>query len=59
MLGALSVLMPGASPKVVNIDTDPGLVARFGRIIPVLSVDGDVVCYGRLDEQKLRDALAL
>ena len=43
--------------KVVDVDGDPGLAAEFGLRVPVLSLAGRVVCEGRYDSPRVRDAL--
>ena len=42
----------------VDIDTDPVLVERFGEEIPVTYVDGRQHDFWRVDEGRLRAALA-
>jgi len=39
---------------VVDVDSDPVLRRRFGLKIPVLLLDGVLVCFGKLDEAELR-----
>jgi glutaredoxin len=41
----------------VDIDTDPGLVARFGEEVPVTFVDGRQHDFWRVDPARLRAAL--
>ncbi|SEP99718.1 Glutaredoxin-like domain [Ectothiorhodospira magna] len=41
-----------------DIDEDPVLCQRFRTKIPVLAVDGDILCCHVLDERGLRAALA-
>ncbi len=41
----------------VDISGDASLQERFGLRIPVLFVDGDELCFGRLDADLLREAL--
>jgi glutaredoxin len=41
-----------------DVDTDPGLRAEFGDLVPVVRVDGKELGYWRIDEAKLRRALA-
>jgi len=41
----------------VDIDTDPGLVARFGEEVPVTFVDGNQHDFWRVDPARLRAAL--
>jgi hypothetical protein len=42
----------------VSIDDDPELVERFGEEIPVTFVDGRQHDFWRVDETRLRNALA-
>ncbi|MGB0099614.1 MAG: glutaredoxin family protein [Nocardioides sp.] len=42
----------------VSIDTDPALQRRYGEEIPVTLVDGRQHDFWRVDEQRLRVALA-
>lgn len=35
--------------QVIDVDSDPQLRARYGLRVPVLVVDGEEVCAGRLD----------
>jgi len=42
---------------VVDVDSDPALQRRFGLKIPVLLLDGKLVCFGKLDETELRSHL--
>jgi glutaredoxin len=39
--------------REVDIDSDPALVERFGRSIPVLAIDGHVAFKGRLTARDL------
>jgi hypothetical protein len=41
----------------IDIDSDPGLVARFGDRVPALFVAGEAVCDYRIDRQMLELAL--
>ena len=59
LLAELRTLIPAADVQVVNIDTEPQLRTKYGLMIPVLAVDGDVVCHGQLDRERLMDAMAL
>ena len=40
--------------RLVDISTDPQLQARYGHKIPVLVIDGDVVCMYRVDPERVR-----
>ncbi|WP_062294191.1 glutaredoxin family protein [Demequina phytophila] len=42
----------------VDIDSDPGLRARYTDDIPVATVDGQTVGFWRIDPERLRKALA-
>jgi hypothetical protein len=43
--------------EVVDVDADPQLKRRHGFDVPVLLLDGTVVCRHRLDESELRRLL--
>jgi hypothetical protein len=43
--------------NMVEIDDDPALVRRFGADVPVLCLDGEVVCKHFLDAARLMAAL--
>jgi len=50
----------GTGWRSVDIDTDPGsvaLTARYGEMVPVVTVDDVVQGYWRLDADRLRRAL--
>lgn len=38
---------------VVDVDSDPELVRRFGLKVPVLLLDGSVICHYTLNSQEL------
>ena len=42
---------------VVDVDSDPQLTRRYGLNVPVLLLDGTVVCRHRLDAVELRRLL--
>jgi predicted thioredoxin/glutaredoxin len=42
---------------VVDVDSDPDLARRYGLNVPVLLLDGTVVCKHRLDADELRRLL--
>jgi predicted thioredoxin/glutaredoxin len=42
---------------VVDVDGDPELVRRYGLNVPVLLLDGTVVCKHRLDADELKRLL--
>lgn len=46
-----------ASLAVVDVDGDAGLAVEFGLRVPVLAVAGRVVCEGRYDSPRVREAL--
>lgn len=48
----------GERCHVVDIDTEPALVERFGEMVPVVTVDGTVQGYWRIDGSRVRTALA-
>ncbi len=48
----------GVGVREVSIAGDAELTARYGEQIPVVLVDGEQHDYWRVDEQRLRDALA-
>jgi predicted thioredoxin/glutaredoxin len=39
--------------SIVDVDGDPDLVRRYGLNVPVLLLDGTVVCKHRLDAEEL------
>ncbi|MFN4263652.1 MAG: glutaredoxin family protein [Thioalkalivibrionaceae bacterium] len=49
--------------ETIDIDEDPALLARFNAKVPVVEVDGDILCCHRLDvgafDEALRDAQKL
>jgi hypothetical protein len=48
-----------AALAVVDIDRDTALAAQFGLRVPVLEAAGAVVCEGRYDRGRVRQALRL
>jgi glutaredoxin len=48
----------GTDVEVVDVDTDPELVRRYGEEVPVVLVDGRQIAYWRVEESALRAALA-
>lgn len=46
-----------ASLEVIDVDSDPKLRSRYGLRVPVLALDGHIVCEARLDADAVRDAL--
>ncbi len=60
LLAALAAV-PAAQPyavDVVDVDADEATRIRYGRKIPVLLFDGELVCHGRLDVEEVHKALA-
>ncbi len=48
----------GATLRVVDVDADPALEARYNELVPVL-LHGEVeLCHYHLDEPKVREYLA-
>jgi predicted thioredoxin/glutaredoxin len=43
--------------NVVDVDSDPELTRRYGLNVPVLLLDGTVVCRHRLDRDELQRLL--
>jgi hypothetical protein len=60
MLLALTAAFPAESARleIRDVDADPVAHTRWGLKIPVLLLDGELVCYGQLDGGELRRALA-
>jgi hypothetical protein len=56
-LEALGRKIPLPPIAVVDVDTDPELVRRYGLNVPVLLFDGTVVCKHRLDVDELQRLL--
>ncbi len=52
-LEALKVRVRLPVIEVVDVDSDPELQRRFGLNVPVLLLDGSVVCRHRLDASEL------
>ncbi len=48
----------GAEVKVVDVDADDRLEARWGELVPVLLHDGEELCHYFLDAAKVRDYLS-
>ena len=36
--------------KIINIDSDPALMQKYGLLIPVLLINGQEVCHGHYDK---------
>jgi len=56
-LQALGRAMPLPPIETVDVDTDPVLKRRHGLDVPVLLLDGTVVCRHRLDAGELKRLL--
>ena len=56
-LQALGQTMPLPPIEVVDVDADPILKRRHGLDVPVLLLDGSVVCRHRLDSGELKRLL--
>ena len=52
-LATLGRLQPLPPIEVVDVDADPQLKRRYGLEVPVLLLDGTVVCRHRLDLKEL------
>ena len=52
-LATLGRLQPLPPIEVVDVDADPQLKRRHGLEVPVLLLDGTVVCRHRLDPEEL------
>jgi predicted thioredoxin/glutaredoxin len=57
-LNALARRAPLPPLEVVDVDADPELQRRYGLNVPVLLLDGTVVCRHRLDAAELLRILA-
>ena len=60
MRAALEPLLAefGAQIEVIDVDSDPALEARYNELVPVLLCDGIELCHYRIDESRVREALA-
>ena len=54
---ARSVALPPID--VLDVDADAQLLRRYGLLVPVLLLDGEVVCRHRLDVPELKRLLRL
>jgi hypothetical protein len=52
-LQALAAARPLPPIEVLDVDSDPELARRYGLNVPVLLLDGTVVCRHRLDHTEL------
>jgi thioredoxin reductase (NADPH) len=48
----------GVSLRVLDVDADPALEARYDELVPVLLHDDTELCHYFLDEAKVREYLA-
>ena len=60
MLTALMALPAarGVPVDTADVDADADSRLRYGHKIPVLLLDGELVCHGRLDPEEVHKALA-
>jgi hypothetical protein len=60
MLADLSALPAsrGIAVDVIDVDLDAATRTRYGHKIPVLLLDGELVCHGSLDPEEVHKALA-
>jgi len=56
-LHALGRTVPLPPIEIVDVDADPELTRRYGLNVPVLLLDGTVVCRHRLDVEELTQLL--
>jgi predicted thioredoxin/glutaredoxin len=56
-LASLGRKVPLPPVSIVDVDADPELVRRYGLNVPVLLLDGTVVCKHRLDVDELKRLL--
>ena len=56
-LQALGRIVPLPPIEVADVDADPVLKRRYGLDVPVLLLDGTVVCRHRLDAGELKRLL--
>ena len=56
-LRSLGRTLPLPPIEVIDVDSDPVLLRRHGFDVPVLLLDGTVVCKHRLDADELRRLL--
>lgn len=48
----------GLTWQLLDVDADPSTRRRFGLKVPVVTLDGKLVCHGRLDAAELLERLA-
>jgi hypothetical protein len=56
-LEALGRRVPLPPFALLDVDSDPELLRRYGLNVPVLLLDGTVVCKHRLDAEELQRLL--
>jgi hypothetical protein len=59
MLAAVHQAFPGEKVTEIDVDSDAGLEARYGELVPVLMLDGIEVCHYHLDGAALSERLAV
>jgi len=47
----------GPTAEVRDVDDDPETKRRYGLKVPVLTLDGEIVCHGRFDADELERLL--
>ncbi len=57
-LRSLSGVLSLPALRLVDVDADPELQRRYGLKVPVLLLDGALVCHGRLQADELRRVLS-
>lgn len=45
--------------EVLDVDADAVMRSRYGHKVPVLLLEGELVCHGRLDREELLKAVSL
>ncbi len=60
MIAALRALQTGwrYELRIVDVDSDPALEARYGELVPVLTGADGEICHYHLDTQKLEAYLS-
>lgn len=54
---ALDGLGPESGLQVLDVDADAELAVRYGLRVPVLELDGQVICEGSYERQRVLTAL--
>ena len=59
MVAALGEIQPqyGFSLQIIDVDTDPALVAQYDELVPVLTLEGTEICHYFLDRERLEPLL--